>query len=77
MLVVKSRRLSKKLLGVAGRILGTAGTGKPPRSFSIDAAKNLLGSRTKSAKVLYHKEHKEHKESNVRRATGVNPWVYY
>ena len=29
MLVVKSRRLSKKLLGVAGRILGIAGTGKP------------------------------------------------
>ena len=50
---------------------------KTAPQFPIDAAKNLLGSRTKSAKVLYHKEHKEHKESNVRRATGVNPWVYY
>ena len=30
MLVMKSQRLLKRMLGVAGRILGIAGTGKPP-----------------------------------------------
>ena len=52
MLVVKSQRLLIKLLGVAGRILGTAGTGKPPLDLSTKTHAGRRGLRCLDSNFL-------------------------